>query len=143
MLSKVVGFVLAAILLNVCGSDKYDDAESEGEGEGGPLGGNGLTDASSSASRLLIGDQVDSRASDDRGVDPSPTSESIERFCPSSSSPSNEIVFRLAAAPASILLVLGGVNKVGCGNGDDTMRVALEPVGATRVFPLIVAPPSE
>lgn len=69
MLSKVVGLVLTAMLLNVFGSDKYDDAESDGEGEGGPLGGKGLTEASSSASRLLVGDHVDSRASEDRGVD--------------------------------------------------------------------------
>lgn len=78
MLSKVVGFVLAAMLLKVCGSDRYDDADSEGDGEGGPLGGNGLTEASSSASRLLMGDHIDSRASDDRGLDRSPSSKSIE-----------------------------------------------------------------
>ena len=75
ILSNVVGLVLAAILLKVFGSDKYDDAESEGEGEGGPLGGKGLTEASSSASILLVGDHVDSRARDDRGVDRSPSSE--------------------------------------------------------------------
>jgi hypothetical protein len=78
ILSKVVGLVLAAMLLKVFGLDKYDDAESEGEGEGGLLGGKGLTEASSSASRLLVGDHVDSLASDDRGVDRSPSSESTE-----------------------------------------------------------------
>jgi hypothetical protein len=61
MLSKVVGFVLAAILLNVRGSERYDDDEREGEGEGGALGGMGRTDASSSASKALAGDQIDSR----------------------------------------------------------------------------------
>jgi hypothetical protein len=139
-LSKVVGFVLAAILLKVCGSDKYDDAESEGDGDGGALGGNGLTEASSSASRLLVGDHVDSRASDDRGVDRPPSSECTERVCPSSS-PSNDIVFRLATAePLSALLILGGVSNVGCGNGDDAARAVLEPLGPTRVFALNVPP---
>jgi len=75
MLSNVVGLVLAAMLLKVLGSDKYDDAESEGEGEGGPLGGRGLTEASSSASILLVGDHVDSLASEDRVVDRSASSE--------------------------------------------------------------------
>ena len=66
MLSRVVGLVLAAMLLNVCGSDIYDDAESDGDGDGGPLGGSGLTDASSSASILLAGDHIESRANEDR-----------------------------------------------------------------------------
>ena len=51
ILRTVVGFVLAAILANVLGSERYEDEECEGEGEGGALGGNGRTDASSSASR--------------------------------------------------------------------------------------------
>lgn len=50
MLSKVVGLVLAVILLNVRGSDMYEEEERDGEGEGGELGGKGRTDASSSAS---------------------------------------------------------------------------------------------
>ena len=61
MLSKVVGFVLAAILLNVRGSERYDEEERDGEGEGGALGGMGRTDASSSASKALAGDESDSR----------------------------------------------------------------------------------
>jgi hypothetical protein len=61
MLSKVVGFVLAAILLNVRGSERYEEDERDGEGEGGALGGMGRTDASSSASKALAGDQNDSR----------------------------------------------------------------------------------
>lgn len=50
----------------------------EGDGDGGPLGGKGLTEASSSASRLLVGDQVDSRASDDRFVEQSTSSSSSD-----------------------------------------------------------------
>lgn len=136
MLSKVVGLVLAAMLLKVFGSDKYDDAESEGEGEGGPLGGKGLTEASSSASKLLVGDHVDSRASEDRGVERSSSSECIEQFCPSP--PLKEIVLRLEGTLLSFL-VLGGVSNVGCGNGDDATRVAgFEPDDPTRDFPLTV-----
>jgi len=60
MLSKVVGLVLAAMLLNVRGSDRYEEEEREGEGEGGPLGGMGRRDASSSASKALAGDQIES-----------------------------------------------------------------------------------
>ena len=68
ILRTVVGFVLAAILANVLGSERYEDEECEGEGEGGALGGNGRTDASSSASRTLrlVGDHNDSRASEER-----------------------------------------------------------------------------
>ncbi len=74
MLSKVVGFVLAAILLNVRGSDKYEDEERDGEGEGGPLGGIGRSDASSSASSALAGDKVDSRAIEELSIDVSSSS---------------------------------------------------------------------
>lgn len=66
-LRRVVGFVLAAILANVRGSDRYDDDEREGEGEGGALGGSGLTEASSSASSILRGDHVDSKTLEVRG----------------------------------------------------------------------------
>ena len=59
-LSTVVGFVLAAMLLKVRGSERYDDEESDGEGEGGELGGIGRRDASSSASSTLPGGQLDS-----------------------------------------------------------------------------------
>ena len=67
-LSTVVGFVLAAMLAKVRGSDRYEEEECDGDGEGGALGGNGLTDASSSASRTLrlVGDHKDSRASEER-----------------------------------------------------------------------------
>ena len=65
ILRSVVGFVLAAMLLKVRGSERYDDEEREGEGDGGELGGNGRTDASSSASKTLLGDHVDSRARED------------------------------------------------------------------------------
>lgn len=61
-----MGFVLAVMLRNVRGSDKYDDDERDGEGEGGELGGRGRTDASSSASRWLVGDHRESRARDER-----------------------------------------------------------------------------
>ena len=60
-LRRVVGFVLAAILANVRGSERYEDDEREGDGDGGALGGSGLTEASSSASSMLRGDQVDSK----------------------------------------------------------------------------------
>jgi hypothetical protein len=59
MLSTVVGFVLAAILLNVFGLERYDDVDGDGDGDGGLLGGKGLTEASSSASKG--GDCVESR----------------------------------------------------------------------------------
>lgn len=67
-LSIVVGFVLAAMLANVRGSERYDEDECDGEGDGGALGGSGRTDASSSASRTLklVGDHKDSRASEER-----------------------------------------------------------------------------
>lgn len=60
MLRRVVGLVLAAMLLNVRGSDRYDEEDRDGEGEGGALGGMGRTDASSSASNALVGDQMES-----------------------------------------------------------------------------------
>ena len=55
-LSSVVGLVLAVMLRNVRECDRYDDESREGTGEGGELGGNGRTDASSSASRKLAGE---------------------------------------------------------------------------------------
>lgn len=58
MLSNVVGLVLAARLLNVRGSDMYEDDEREGDGEGGELGGNGRIEASSSASWPLLKDAL-------------------------------------------------------------------------------------
>jgi len=59
-LKTVVGFVLAAILLNVLGSDRYEEEERDGAGEGGALGGSGRTEASSSASSILAGDKSES-----------------------------------------------------------------------------------
>jgi len=61
-LNKVVGLVLAAILPKVRGFERQEEDEGEGEGEGGELGGSGRRDASSSASRLLVGDHIESRA---------------------------------------------------------------------------------
>jgi hypothetical protein len=55
---SVVGLVLAAKLLNVRGSDIYEDDEREGDGEGGELGGSGRIDASSSASSPLREDAL-------------------------------------------------------------------------------------
>ena len=49
-LSNVVGLVLAAMLAKVRGCERYDEEDSEGDGDGGALGGMGRTDASSSAS---------------------------------------------------------------------------------------------
>jgi len=65
ILRRVVGFVLAAMLRNVRGSDRYDDEEREGDGEGGALGGSGRSEASSSASKALAGDQMESRFRED------------------------------------------------------------------------------
>jgi hypothetical protein len=65
-LKRVVGFVLAAMLRNVCELDMYDAEENDAaEGDGGALGGKGRTEASSSASRMLVGDHVDSSATED------------------------------------------------------------------------------
>lgn len=65
MLSNVVGFVLAAMLLNVLGFDIYEDDDLDGEGDGGVLGGRGLMEASSSASAAVEGDQADSSSESD------------------------------------------------------------------------------
>jgi hypothetical protein len=61
---SVVGFVLAVTLLKVRGSDKNDEEDRDGAGEGGDVGGKGRMEASSSASGLE-GDQVEDR--DERG----------------------------------------------------------------------------
>jgi hypothetical protein len=72
-LNKVVGLVLAAMLWKVRGFERYDEDEREGEGEGGELvGGNGRREASSSASRLLVGDHIESLAKEERYVETSP-----------------------------------------------------------------------
>jgi len=57
---RVVGFVLAAPERKVRGSDNWEDEEREGEGEGGPVGGRGRIEASSSASGACDGAQSDS-----------------------------------------------------------------------------------
>lgn len=62
---NVVGLVLAVTLLKVRGSDKYEDEDLDGAGEGGEVGGKGRMDASSSAASGCEGDQVDER--DERG----------------------------------------------------------------------------
>ena len=71
-LNSVVGLVLAAILWKVRGFDRYEEDEREGEGEGGELGGSGRREASSSASRLLAGDHIESLAKEERYVESSP-----------------------------------------------------------------------
>ena len=71
MLSTVVGFVLAAILRNVRGSERYEEDDGEGEGEGGALGGSGRNDASSSASIALAGDQTESLVKSEWSMDAS------------------------------------------------------------------------
>lgn len=73
ILRTVVGFVLAAMLLNVLGSERYDEDEREGDGEGGVLGGKGRTEASSSASRWLAGDHSESLAREDLYVEAAPS----------------------------------------------------------------------
>lgn len=62
--STVVGFVLAATLRKVRGSDRYEDEDREGAGDGGDVGGSGRVEASSSASTGLVGDHIDPGASD-------------------------------------------------------------------------------
>lgn len=74
ILNTVVGLVLAAILLKVRGSDRYEEEEREGAGEGGALGGNGRSDASSSASNILAGDQNESRAMENLSITSSESS---------------------------------------------------------------------
>ena len=92
ILSKVVGLVLAAMLLKVCGCDRYEDDDLEGDGDGGLLGGRGRTDASSSASRTLAGDHVESRVTDDGLYETSSSSSGVRSL---SSLPSKETVLRL------------------------------------------------
>ena len=92
ILIKVVGLVLAAMLLKVCGCDRYEDDDLEGDGDGGLLGGRGRTDASSSASRPLAGDHVESRVTDDGLYETSSSSSGVRSL---SSLPSKETVLRL------------------------------------------------
>jgi hypothetical protein len=92
ILNRVVGLVLAAMLLNVRGCDRYEDEDLEGDGDGGMLGGSGRTEASSSASRTLAGDHVESRVTDDGLYEISSSSSGARSF---SSSPSRESVLRL------------------------------------------------
>lgn len=125
ILRRVVGFVLAVVLLNVRGWERYEDDEGDGDGDGGVLGAIGRTEASSSASRALAGDQVDSRARDDLADDPSSSYD-----CAILSSSFNEIVFRRE----SCLICLPA--NAGAGNGDeDTRLVARRGMGALRPFP--------
>lgn len=65
----VVGFVLAAPLRKVRGSERYEEDEREGAGEGGEVGGSGRVDASSSASTGFVGDQIDPGASEEEYLD--------------------------------------------------------------------------
>jgi hypothetical protein len=64
-LSTVVGFVLAAKLRKARGTNRYNDEECEGGGEGGALGGIGQRDAFSSTSMATDGDHMDSGPKDD------------------------------------------------------------------------------
>lgn len=77
---RVVGFVLADMLLNVRGSERYDEEERDGEGDGGDVGGSGRMDASSSASAFMRfereRDQVETPAPDDRRSESSSSSSS-------------------------------------------------------------------
>ena len=116
-LSRVVGFVLAAMLLKVWGSERYDEEDLEGEGDGGALGGMGRMEASSSASNARIGEYVESRAKDDGSDDLS--SESDDRG--EKSSPLSDTVFRRTGTTGSSLL--GRALTPGEGRGDDTARL--------------------
>lgn len=75
--TTVVGFVLIDMLLNVFGSDKYDDDEREGDGDGGEVGGSGRMDASSSASSWLDGDHSEPTFPDDLRVEFKSSSEQL------------------------------------------------------------------
>lgn len=101
MLMRVVGFVLAAMLRKVRGSERYDEDDREGEGEGGVLGGNGRTEASSSASKAL-GDHKESRAKEERSTEM--LSSPYDRMEPRNSSSSyNDMVLRFEKAAGSNL----------------------------------------
>jgi len=131
MLRRVVGFVLAAMLLNVRGSERYEEDDREGDGEGGALGGIGRTEASSSASNAVVGDHTDS----DRSEAPSSSSVSAENSR-TSSSPFNETVFRLAAARASSFPCCLPPLIAGEGNGVEATRVVVRRgIGPPRPFP--------
>jgi len=90
------------MLLNVRGLDMYEEEDREGDGDGGELGGNGLIDASSSASAATDGDQRDSASSSS-----SDNEECLETY---PSSPLSEMALRCAL----LLLELGP----GDGKGD-------------------------
>lgn len=113
-LSRVVGFVLAAMLLNVCGSERYEDDDLDGEGEGGELGGRGRIDASSSASSARMAEYVESRAREDGSDDRSSDREERGEI----SSPFSDTVLRRTGAIGSSLL--GRAVTPGEGRGDDT-----------------------
>jgi len=100
-LNRVVGLVLAAILWKVRGFERYEEDEREGEGEGGELGGSGRREASSSASRLLVGDHIESLAKEERYVETSPR--------PSASSRSFVTSLVFVEIPADREEMVGGI----------------------------------
>lgn len=106
MLSNVVGFVLAAILLNVRGSDINDDEDVEGEGEGGVLGGIGRRDASSST-ELRRDHRADLPSMKEVSSPPIVGGEDMRR---SLTSPLPELSLRLCMLPSAP------------GSGEDTIR---------------------
>jgi hypothetical protein len=116
-LSTVVGLVLAAILRNVLGSERYEglvevdmkDGLWEGEGDGGEDGGSGRTEASSSASWAVDGDQVDSIARDERRAEDaeSPSSDVLSLSVREDSvSVFKEIAFCVCAWPLPLLSLI-------------------------------------
>lgn len=109
ILSNVVGFVLAAMLLNVRGSDMYEEEDVEGEGEGGALGGIGRTDASSSA-ELRRDHRADLPSMNEWMEVSSPPIVGGEDMRRSLASPLPELSFRRCAFPSAP------------GSGDDTIR---------------------
>ena len=122
-LRRVVGLVLAAILPKVRGSDRHDEDDGEGDGDGGELGGIGRTDASSSASILLIGDHVASKAREVLSIDPS-SSRCVSAKPSFTSSPLREIVFRLAASGLFDCLVARVSEE---GDGDTRLDSSVAP----------------
>lgn len=82
----------------------YDEEEWESEGDGGELGGRGRNDASSSASRALAGDHIESRARDERRVEVSTLSSSPENRNCSVSTSLREMVRRCGTADGTALL---------------------------------------
>lgn len=119
MLSSVVGFVLAAMLRNVWGLERYEEDERDGAGDGGELGGIGRIEASSSASSALAGDHIESRATEDRSSVVDARSASME--CIESESALRDMVVRRCEASVTDGWNCVGTDLVVCRRGMDVL----------------------